>query len=203
MRSCYAITGGCGPAGHRTPGCWRGTSPSRARPTCTRLPGTPSALWQASTSSTPSRPEWLHLSLATFGATTDVTDDCVRQAINAAHDHIAVLGSLELAFTRTVVLAESVVLCPDESPGLSGLRTALQESVRQVRGAGAPVEHGDFVPHVSVAYASGPAAGADVVTALESAAIPDVHPVHPTLTLAEMHRDGRLYRWRPVSAFPL
>lgn len=147
--------------------------------------------------------EWLHLSLATFGATTDVTDDCVRQAINAAHDHIAVLGSLELAFTRTVVLAESVVLCPDESPGLSGLRTALQESVRQVRGAGAPVEHGDFVPHVSVAYASGPAAGSDVVTALESAAIPDVHPVHPTLTLAEMHRDGRLYRWRPVSAFPL
>ena len=54
---------------------------------------------------------------------------------------IAVLGSLELAFTRTVVLAESVVLCPDESPGLNGLRTALQESVRQVRGAGAPVEH--------------------------------------------------------------
>ena len=43
----------------------------------------------------------------------------------------------------------------------------------------------------------------DVVTALESAPIPDVHPVHPTLTLAEMHRDGRLYRWRPVSAFPL
>ncbi len=72
-----------------------------------------------------------------------------------------------------------------------------------MRGAGAPVEHGDFVPHVSVAYASGPAAGSDVVTALESAAIPDVHPVHPTLTLAEMHRDGRLYRWRPVSAFPL
>lgn len=151
----------------------------------------------------PVPPEWLHLSLATFGATTDVTDDCIRQAINAAHQHIEVLDSLELTFARTVVFAESVVLCPDDSPGLRGLRSALQDSVRQVRGAGAPVDHDAFVPHVSVAYASGPAAGADIVAALETAGLPDVGPAHPTLTLVEMHRDGRLYRWRPVSAFPL
>ena len=147
--------------------------------------------------------EWLHLSLAAFGATTDVTEDCVRQAINAAHQCIAGLGSLELSFSRTVVFAESVVLCPDDSPGLRGLRSDLQESVRQVRGAGAPVDLDAFVPHVSVAYASGPATGADVVRALESADLPDVTPVRPTLTLAEMRRDHRLYRWRPVSAFPL
>jgi 2'-5' RNA ligase len=147
--------------------------------------------------------EWLHLSLAAFGTTTDVTEDCVRQAINAAHQHIAGLGSLELSFSRTVVFAESVVLCPDDSPGLRGLRSSLQESVRQVRGANAPADLDAFVPHVSVAYASGPAAGADVVRALESADLPDANPVRPTLTLVEMHRDNRLYRWRPVSAFPL
>lgn len=151
----------------------------------------------------PVPPEWLHLSLTAFGATTDVTEDCVRQAINAAHRHIAVLGSLELSFSRAVVFAESIVLCPDDSPGLRGLRRALQESVRQVRGTGAPVDLDEFVPHVSVAYASGPASGADVVEALESAGLPDVGPVHPTLTLVDMHRGGRLYRWRPVSAFPL
>jgi 2'-5' RNA ligase len=151
----------------------------------------------------PVPPEWLHLSLATFGATTDVTDDCIRQAINAAHEHISVLGSLQLAFTRTVVFAESVVLCPDDSPGLRTLRSALQDSVRQVRGSGAPVDPDAFAPHVSVAYASGPAAGTDVAAALASAGLPDVGYVHPTLTLVEMHRDGRLYRWRPVSAFPL
>jgi 2'-5' RNA ligase len=147
--------------------------------------------------------EWLHLSLADFGATDDVTEDCVRQAINAAHEHISVLGSLELSFSQTVVFAESVVLRPDDSPGLGVLRAALLESVRQVRGAGAPAEAGDFIPHLSVAYAHGPAAGADVVRALESANLPAVESVRPTLTLAEVHRDGRLYRWRPVSAFPL
>jgi 2'-5' RNA ligase len=147
--------------------------------------------------------EWLHLSLASFGATADVTEDCVRQAINAAHEHIADLDPLELAFSRAVVFAESVVLCPDVSPGLHGLRSALQESVRQVRGAGAPADLDAFVPHVSVAYASGTAPGADVVRALETAALPDVTPVRPTLTLVEMRLVDRLYRWRPVSAFPL
>lgn len=151
----------------------------------------------------PVPPEWLHLSLATFGATTDVTEDCVRQAINAAHQHIADLEPLELSFSRTVVLAESVVLCPADSSGLRGLRSAVQASVRQVRGAGAPADLDSAEPHVAVAYARGPAFGAAVARALESAALPDVTPVHPTLTLTQMHRDGRLYRWRPVSAFPL
>ena len=75
--------------------------------------------------------------------------------------------------------------------------------MRQVRGSGAPLDLDAFVPHVSVAYAKGPAVGSDVVDALQSAALPDASGVHPTLTLVEMHRDGRLYRWRPVSAFPL
>jgi 2'-5' RNA ligase len=151
----------------------------------------------------PVPPEWLHLSLATFGATSDVTEDCVRQAINAAHEHLSAIESLELSISQTVVFAESVVLRPDDSPGLGELRSALQESVRLVRGAAAPVDSGTFVPHVAVAYSRGTAPGVDVVRALESANLLAVEAVHPTLTLAEVHRDGRLYRWRPVSAFPL
>jgi hypothetical protein len=42
-----------------------------------------------------------------------------------------------------------------------------------------------------------------VAAALESAGLPDARPVHPTLTLVDLKREGRLYRWRPVSAFPL
>lgn len=151
----------------------------------------------------PVPPEWLHLSLATFGTTTDVTDDCIRQAINAAHQQLTALDPLELSFSRTVVFAESVVLRPDDSPALDGLRTSLQESVRKVRGGGAPLEPDAFVAHVSVAYANGPASGTKVVESLASAGLPDARAVHPTLTLVEMHRDDRLYYWRPVSAFPL
>ena len=36
-----------------------------------------------------------------------------------------------------------------------------------------------FVPHVSVAYANGPAAWPDVVDALQSAVLPDVSPSIP------------------------
>ena len=126
----------------------------------------------------PVPPEWLHLNLATFGATTDVTDDCIRQAINAAHQQLNALGPLELSFSRTVVFAESIALRPDDSPALDGLRASLQDSVRQVRGPGAPPEPAAFVPHVSVAYANGPACGTEVVESLASAGLPDASP-HP------------------------
>ena len=151
----------------------------------------------------PVPPEWLHLSVAEFGATDDFTDDCVRQAINAAHECISGLGTLELTFTRVVVFAESVVVLPAKSPALASLRRGLRDSVVQVRGPGAPPDSTPFAPHVSVAYAHGPAPGAAVVRALQEAAPADVGPVRPTLTLAETHRVGRQYQWRAVSAFPL
>jgi len=60
-----------------------------------------------------------------------------------------------------------------------------------------------FAPHLSVAYAIGPAAGDSVVDALQ--ALREVEPVQaaPTLSLVEVERDGRSYTWRLVSAFPL
>ncbi len=57
----------------------------------------------------PVPPEWLHLSLATFGATTEVTDDCVRQAINAAHEHLSALNSLELDVFPLPARRQSIV----------------------------------------------------------------------------------------------
>ena len=146
---------------------------------------------------------WLHLTLTAFGDVTEVSDDCVRQAINAAHEHLAGVESLPLDFSRVVVYAESVVLVPDASPALGALRDALAESVREVRGTGAPTVSSTFAPHVSVAYVHRPARGLDVVEALAHENVDPLPGVHPTLSLVEMTRSERLYRWRQVSAFPL
>lgn len=151
----------------------------------------------------PVPPPWLHLTLATAGRRTDLTDDCVRQLINAAHRHIAQLDTLPLSFTRLVVFAESVVLVPEPSPGLSRLRDELVASVGEVRGEHAPEPPSPFVPHVSIAYANGPADPAGVTAALAAANVTPVHGIHPTLSLVEMHRDDRQYQWRTISSFPL
>lgn len=146
---------------------------------------------------------WLHLTLTAFGDVTEVSDDCVRQAINAAHAHLAGVDSLPLDFSRVVVFAESVVLVPDTTPALSALRDALVDSVRDVRGAATPTSSATFVPHVSVAYVNRPARGFEVVDALARDTPDGVTGVHPTLSLVEMSRAERLYRWRQISAFPL
>lgn len=151
----------------------------------------------------PVPPQWLHLTLATGGSRSDLTDDCVRQLINAAHLHIAGLHALPLAFGRLVVFAESVVLIPEPSADLSRLRDELVASVRDVRGEHAPATVSAFVPHVSIAYANGSADTNDVTTALAAAKAVPLTGIHPTLSLVEMHRDDRQYQWRAISSFPL
>lgn len=146
---------------------------------------------------------WLHLTLAGFGETTAVTEDCVRQVINAAHDRLSGAPRVELAFSRVTVFAESVVLAPDPSPGLDTIQARLEESGRHVLGQDAPGISVPFAPHLSVAYACGPADGDAVADALTS--MRDLEPVRvePTLSLVEVERDGHAYTWRLVSAFPL
>jgi len=146
---------------------------------------------------------WLHLTLAGFGEVDAITEDCVRRVINAAHHRLADAPRVDLTFSRVSVYAESVVLAPDPSSSLEAVQAVLEESGRHVLGQDAPGITVPFAPHVSVAYAIGPAAGDSVVDALQ--ALREVEPVQaaPTLSLVEVERDGRSYTWRLVSAFPL
>lgn len=146
---------------------------------------------------------WLHLTLAGFGEVTAVTEDCVRQVINAAHERLAAAPRVDLEFSHVTVYAESVVLTPEPSAGLAAVQALVEESGRHVLGQEAPGISLPFAPHLSAAYCSGPVSGERVVAAL--AAIGDLAPVRvtPTLSLVEVERDGRAYTWRLVSAFPL
>jgi 2'-5' RNA ligase len=146
---------------------------------------------------------WLHLTLAGFGEATAVTEDCVRQVINAAHERLASIPRVDLEFSRVTVYAESVVLTPEPSPSLAAVQALVEESGRHVLGQETAGISVPFAPHLSVAYCSGPAEGDAVVAAL--AAVGPLEPVlaQPTLSLVEVERDGRAYTWRLVSAFPL
>jgi 2'-5' RNA ligase len=144
---------------------------------------------------------WLHLTLAGLGNVQDICDDRVREVINAAHARLADLLVIDLTFSHVVVFAESVVLVPDASDALATLRSALVGSASSVLGT--PDVDQAFAPHVSVAYANGPASGAAVMAALHDVRSGPVTPVHPSLSLVELERDEREYRWRVVHAVPL
>ena len=146
---------------------------------------------------------WLHLTLAGFGEASAVTEDCVRQVINAAHERLVGAPRVDLTFSRVTVFAESVVLVPDPSESLTEVQALLEESGRHVLGQDAPGITLPFAPHVSIAYASGPVAGAAVVDALRAAHEIEPIDVRPTLSLVEVERDDHAYTWRLVSAFPL
>ena len=146
---------------------------------------------------------WLHLTLAGFGEATAVTEDCVRQVINAAHDRLVAAPRVDLEFAHVTVYAESVVLIPEPSASLDAVQALVEESGRHVLGQEAPGIAVPFAPHVSVAYCSGPADGDTVVGALSAIGGLDPVRVQPTLSLVEVERDGHAYTWRLVSAFPL
>ena len=146
---------------------------------------------------------WLHLTLAGFGEAGALTEDCVRRLISAAYEQLVHAPRVELTFSRIAVYAESVVLAPDPSSSLTWVHSLLEESGRQVLGRDAVGSNEPFAPHLSVAYAHGPASGDAVVAALQ--ALRAVEPVRaqPTLSLVEVERDDHAYTWRLVSAFPL
>jgi 2'-5' RNA ligase len=147
--------------------------------------------------------ERVQRSVAGIDALEPVPEDCVRRVINAAHHRLADAPRVDLTFSRVSVYAESVVLAPDPSSSLEAVQAVLEESGRHALGQDAPGITVPFAPHLSVAYAIGPAAGDSVVDALQ--ALREVEPVQaaPTLSLVEVERDGRSYTWRLVSAFPL
>lgn len=145
---------------------------------------------------------WLHLTLVDLGDASELADDCVRQVINAVHLAVDDHEPWTLDVSRTVVLAESVVLVPQASAELSSLRDAVVRASQEVLPRLQPPPE-PFTPHIAVAYTSAPAVGDEVVAALAAADLPEVRGIRPTLSLAAVSQVGRQYTWRLVSAYPL
>lgn len=145
---------------------------------------------------------WLHLTLAGLGEARRVSDDDVLRLIDATHDRLVGQPDLELDFGRVVVLAESVILVPDESEGLESLQRVIAEAGREVLGDAAGMAL-PFGAHLSIAYAGGSEDAEQVTASLQQLASAPAATARPTLSLVEVQRDDRAYTWRLVSAFPL
>ena len=146
---------------------------------------------------------WLHLTMAGLGHRREIPEESLPDVITAAHERLLGRSRMPIDFGRVVVFAESVVLEPDPADAVLDLQRSLTRSVREALGARAPESGAAFVPHVSLAYASGPQRGATVVEALEGVTMDPIRGVEATLSLVELQRDRRRYEWRTIHAFPL
>jgi 2'-5' RNA ligase len=143
----------------------------------------------------------LHLTVhdvAVEGRIADaVLDAVVEEARAACTTHPAV----SLSASAPTLMRTAVVLPLDPPDAFDGVRAALHEADRRVRGEDAPsLPRGPAAaPHVTLAYASRPAVADDLETALARTAV-DVSIVVRELCLVRLTRS---YRWEVVARVEL
>lgn len=139
--------------------------------------------------------EWLHLTMQGVGFVDEVTTADVERIARAARRRLAALPVPGLAFGRTVVFPESVVLAPEPAQPVHEIRSAVRAAIAEVWGtAGVPEREEGFRAHVSVAYSNSARPAAPVVAALGAV---DAAAAVVTVTAASLivlHRDAGMYR---------
>lgn len=140
--------------------------------------------------------EWLHLTVQGVGFADEVADGRVEDVAAAVRAELARVRPLDLVFDPPRVVGEGVTLDAAPREALEALRAGVRRGVAAACGA-APGEDGGFWPHVSLAYASGPARADEVAAALGPG-----EPVRArvdAVALIRLERAGRLYRWERVA----
>lgn len=145
-------------------------------------------------------PPWLHLTLAELGPVDAVPGPVLDECARRTREHLAAVGPVDLELGPVSTLPGAVVL-PVSAGGLTdvydGLLAALEEELPQP-----PVQR-RFDPHVSVAYVDRACRRADVLDEGIAERCEGGRSRTDRVSLVEVTRDQRHYRWTTRCEVPL
>jgi 2'-5' RNA ligase len=141
---------------------------------------------------------WLHLTVHDVGSCAAVSPEDVDALAAAARERLSELPPVAVALGPPRVLDHAIALVAASWSPLQPLMDALADADRSVRGAAsAPPARSDLGPHVSLAYAN-----ADP-PAIDLPHVGGVELAVDEVSLLELHRGVRDYRWRVLARAPL
>jgi 2'-5' RNA ligase len=147
--------------------------------------------------------QWLHLTMQGVGHRREVSRQQVEVVVAAARQRLATLARPTVTFDSPRPHRESVGWTVQPAEGVASVRSALRRALVDVHGAGGlEPEYNPgrpFVPHVTLAYATGQLASQSVAEALEAVDAEPVTVTVPVATLIELHRDRGQYEWSVVA----
>lgn len=145
---------------------------------------------------------WLHVTTSGVGFAHEVTTSERERLVDAARRGLADVPAVRGRAGSAVVHPEGVLL-PLDVPDLVGVRETLRAAADEALGADRVADRSRrFRPHVSVAYADG-AADAGPARIAVGGLDPSSSVVVRALSLLELERDDRVYRWQVLARVPL
>jgi 2'-5' RNA ligase len=146
--------------------------------------------------------QWLHLTLSGVGFAPELTGAEREHLVRVARRRLRDVAPFEAPLGRAVVHPEGALL-PVEGSGFVAVRGALRSAAAEALGEDRVADRSTtFAPHVSFAYADGDADAAPVRAAIAGQE-PDGTLAVAAVSLLELERDERVYRWRVLARVPL
>jgi 2'-5' RNA ligase len=147
---------------------------------------------------------WLHLSMQDVGFTDEVSDADLSAIVKSATARLESTPSVQLAFTRPVIVPESLQFQPRPADPLRKIRQALREAVADVWGdEGVSGTDEQWIPHVSIAYSNSEGPAGPYTEALDGVQTDPVTVAVRRIQLIVIERDEHLYRWATKATIPL
>lgn len=145
---------------------------------------------------------WLHVTTSGVGFAHEVTTSERDRLVDAARRGLADVPAVRGRARSAVVHPEGVLL-PLDVPDLGRVRETLRAAAAEALGSHRVADRSlRFQPHVSVAYADS-AADAGPARVAVGGLDPSSSVVVRALTLLELERDDRVYRWQALARVAL
>lgn len=141
-------------------------------------------------------PQWLHLTVQSVAFADDLTAGELDELIATVRDRLRHVAPATVEVQPATVWEEGIVLPVLPEGTLDPVRTAVRAGIASVCGPDRVRGSADgFSPHVTIAYNSLERDASDLVRLID-----DLEPLPVTLdvdrvSLVEMDRDTRVYRW--------
>jgi 2'-5' RNA ligase len=145
-------------------------------------------------------PPWLHLTTTIVGFADEVPDDRIEAMVGEARRLLAAIAPIPVRLGRVLYSPEAVTLAVEPWGALDPVLEAVQAAAA-FAGCDGHTDTNPWVPHVSVAYSSGPGPAAPVVEALGTR-LPEVHVAMRSISLVAQTQVGHSWQWRPVAEVP-
>jgi 2'-5' RNA ligase len=152
-------------------------------------------------------PRWLHITMQGIGFADDISPAGLAAVTQRIGERLRGMHPPAVTFHRPTIRPAAVFLTAEPAGPLYEMRLAIHRAVASATGPGqfdepAP-EPGRFVPHVSIAYASGDGPAPPVAEALRGTAAEAVTATFRTASLLVFRRDRHEYGWTSATSLPV
>ncbi|WP_371671878.1 2'-5' RNA ligase family protein [Streptomyces sp. NBC_00289] len=151
---------------------------------------------------TPIPDRWLHLTMQGIGFVGETKEQDLNAIVDAAHARLAAIPAFDVQIGPEVLDPEAVLLHVHPDGPVRTVRNTIREAIGDVLDE-VPENAEGFTPHVSVAYSAADGPAEPIAQVLAGLALTPARARISTAELIVIHRDNKMYEWKPFATVTL